>query len=66
MVLQALAALPGDTPVTLEPSGMVVMGFSILIVTGLAIFCIIRLMGEKKPGSHHHVPHDIDTHDIKP
>ena len=50
--------------VTFEPAGMVVMGLSILLVCGLTIFCVLRILRERSPGEHHHVPLDIDTHDV--
>ncbi len=51
-------------PVNLSIPGMLVMGLSLLIVTGLAVFCIVKILGEKNPGTHHHAPLDIDTHDV--
>ncbi len=58
-------AQSGAPPVTLEPAGMVVMGLSILIVCGLTLFCILRLVREESPAEHHHVPPDINTHDVE-
>lgn len=59
----ALLGQASETAVTLEPAGMVVMVLSILGVTGLMAFCISRILREKAPGTHHHVPLDIDTQD---
>lgn len=54
-----------DATVTLEPGGMVMMTLSILLVCGLTIFCVVRILRDKAPSAHHHVPLDIDTHDAE-
>lgn len=59
-----LMAQTAKPAVTLEPSGMVVMGISIAIVCGLSLFCVVHLLREKDPGKHHHVPLDIDPGDV--
>ncbi|MEE9296845.1 MAG: hypothetical protein V3W34_18020 [Phycisphaerae bacterium] len=61
-----LLAQSAESNVSLEPAGMVVMALSILIVCGLTVFCIVRILGERSPSEHHHVPLDIDTHDAEP
>jgi hypothetical protein len=61
--LRTLLAQSPDTDVVLEPSGMVVMVLSILLVLGLMAFCIIRILREPTPQNHHHAPLDIDTRD---
>ena len=63
MLGYAFVGQASETALTLEPAGMVVMVLSILGVTGLMGFCISRILREKAPGAHHHVPLDIDTHD---
>jgi hypothetical protein len=40
------------------------MVLSILLVLGLTVFCLVRILGEKRPAEHHHAPLDIDTHDV--
>lgn len=62
-VAQAAGEMPAEPVVQLEPAGMIVMGLSIAIVAGLALFCIIKILSEPTPGTHHHAPLDIDTHD---
>ena len=47
----------------LTAAGAVIMTLSILLVLGLAAFCMARILGEKHPEDHHHAPLDIDTHD---
>ena len=49
--------------VTLNTGGIIVMSFSILLVLGLMIFCIVKIFRETTPGTHHHAPLDIDTGD---
>ena len=65
MTAHEMLAQAGDATVRLEPAGMVVMALSILIVVGLTLFCIVRIMRDKSPAEHHHVPLDIDTHDVE-
>ena len=60
-----LIAQTAESAVTLEPSGMIVMGVSIAIVCGLSLFCVVHLLCEKDLGEHHHVPLDIDTGDAE-
>ena len=60
-ILAQTNAVPSD--VTLEPSGMIVMGASILVVLSLTVFCVTKILSEPNPESHHHAPLDIDTHD---
>ncbi len=66
MTVCTLVAQSGESSVTLEPAGVVVMGLSILIVCGLTLFCIVRLLRDQAPADHHHTPLDIDTHDAEP
>ena len=47
----------------LTVGGTVIMVLSILLVLGLTVFCLARILGEKRPAEHHHAPLDIDTHD---
>lgn len=47
----------------LTVAGAVIMTLSILLVLGLAVFCMVRILREKHPEEHHHAPLDIDTHD---
>ncbi len=61
--LRTLLAQSSETDVVLEPSGMVMMGLSILLVLGLMTFCLIRILREPTPQNHHHTPLDIDTRD---
>jgi hypothetical protein len=61
--LRTLLAQSTESEVVLEPSGMVVMGLSILLVLGLMLFCMIRILREPTPEDHHHAPLDIDTRD---
>ena len=58
----ASAAQAGGDAVRLEPAGLVVMVLSVAIVTGLTLFCIIRILRESSPSAHYHAPLDIDTH----
>lgn len=47
----------------LTAGGTVMMAVCILFVSSLCAYCYWRIFTEKDPGSHHHVPLDIDTHD---
>jgi hypothetical protein len=47
----------------LTVGGAIIMVLSILLVLGLTVFCLARILGEKRPAEHHHAPLDIDTHD---
>ncbi len=64
MLILSVFAQSDATPVSLEPGGLVVMTLSILLVCSLTIFCAVKILGDKSPSEHHHVPLDIDTHDI--
>lgn len=64
MMTQLLLAHGDHGTVTLEPAGMAMMALSILLVTGLTVFCAARILREKNPADHHHAPLDIDTHDL--
>ena len=63
MPLWELVAQSSEQGVVLEPAGMVVMGLSVLLVTGLMLFCMSRILREKAPEEHHHALLDIDTRD---
>jgi len=52
-----------EETVRLEPGGAIVMTASILLVVLLAGFCMYRVLRERSPAEHHHVPSDIDTQD---
>ena len=47
----------------LSPGGWVVMLTSVGIVLALTVFCIVRIMRERRPHAHHHAPLEIDTRD---
>jgi hypothetical protein len=49
----------------LTAAGAVLMFSSIAVVCGLAVFCIYRILREPAPRDRHHVPLDIDTHDVE-
>jgi len=57
-----LLAQNGES-IALNAGGIVVMTFSCALVLGLLIFCLVRILGEGHPETHHHAPLDIDTHD---
>ena len=59
-----LLAQAGTEEMRLTAGGMVIMSASIMLVLGLMLFCIVRILKEKHPEEHHHVPLDIDTHDL--
>ena len=63
MNVHLILAQAGSTEVTLQPAGAILMVISLLMVCGLAAFCIFHILREKAPSEHHHVPLDIDTHD---
>jgi len=65
MPAHSIIAQTTEPTVTLQTGGIIVMGLIIAIVCGLALFCIVRLLSGKDPGEHHHVPLDIDTHDVE-
>ncbi len=61
--LLAMLAQAATDDVGLTVGGTVVMTCSIVLVLGLLIFCMTRILREKRPTEHHHAPLDIDTHD---
>ena len=65
MVAASMIAQTVEPTVTLQTGGVIVMGLSFAIVCGLTLFCIVRLLSQKDPGEHHHVPLDIDTRDTE-
>ena len=65
MIANVLVAQADEAVVTLEPAGLVMMVLSITLIIGLTVFCIAKILGEKRPGEHHHAPLDIDTHDVE-
>jgi Na+-transporting NADH:ubiquinone oxidoreductase subunit NqrD len=62
--LAAVVAQAGADEVTLTVGGAVIMTLSVALVVGLNVFCMSRILREQKPSEHHHVPLDIDTHDL--
>ncbi len=62
--LSALAQTESATE-ELTVSGAVVMLLSIGLVLALSGFCMWRILSEKRAEEHHHVPPDIDTHDVE-
>ncbi len=62
----AVLAQAGGEPGGLTVAGTVIMAGSILMVLGLASFCMVRILGEKdQPEGHHHSPLDIDRRDTE-
>ena len=49
--------------VRLTAQGALIMAICIGLVLALAGFCMYRILREKRPAEHHHVPLEIDTHD---
>ena len=64
MLTLAAIVAQADAEVGLTTSGIVVMAISILLVLGLAVFCIARILGEKRRETDRHVPLDINPHDV--
>jgi hypothetical protein len=64
MMAVILLAQSAKPTVEFETGGMIVMGLSVLLVSGLTLFCVTRLLRDKSPEEHHHVPLDIDTRDF--
>ncbi len=64
-IAELVVAQSDQDEITLQADGMVMMILSISIVAALAIFCTVRILREKSPSEHHHVPLDIDTHDVE-
>ncbi len=58
--LTVLAQAPG-----LNASGWIMLICCIGLVCALCAFCFWKIMSEPKPSEHHHIPLDIDTHDIE-
>jgi len=61
--LLTLLAQAASDHVGLTIGGAIVMTGSVVLVLGLMIFCMTRILREKRPTEHHHTPLDIDTHD---
>ncbi len=59
----AILGQPATDDVDLTIGGLIVMTISVVLVLGLMIFCMGRILGEKRPTERHHTPLDIDTHD---
>ena len=65
--MSGLTSILGQTAADeggLTLAGGLIMTVSIVLVIGLAVFCLVRILGEKRPAEHHHAPLDIDTHDV--
>lgn len=60
-----LLAQSAESTVKLEPAGLAMMVFSVALVCGLTLFCVVRIFRERAPSEHHHAPLDIDTHDAE-
>ena len=58
-----LLAQAAETPESLSIGGAAIMTMSVALVLGLNIFCFWRILHERRPAEHHHVPLEIDTHD---
>jgi hypothetical protein len=54
----------GETVTGLSAAGATIMTLSVAMVLGLCAFCFWRILREPTPSEHHHVPLDIDTHDL--
>lgn len=54
-------AAEGQTVLTAQ--GALVMVICVGLVLGLFVFCMQRILRDKKPSEHHHAPLEIDTHD---
>ena len=59
-----ILALTAEAPTSLSAGGAVIMILSVSLVLGLNIFCFWRILREPEPTEHHHVPLEIDTHDL--
>lgn len=60
-VLAGLLAERAAAPVGLSLTGGLIMALSVALVLGLNIFCLGRILREKKPAEQHQAPPDIDT-----
>ena len=49
--------------VRLTAQGALIMAICIGLVLALAGFCMYRILREKRPAEHHHVPLEINTRD---
>jgi hypothetical protein len=58
-----LIAQAATDEVTLTVGGAIVMTISVVLVLGLTIFCMSRILCEKRPAEHYHTPLDINTRD---
>jgi hypothetical protein len=59
-----ILAQAAEAPESLSAGGAVIMCLSVSLVLGLNIFCFWRILREPEPAAHHHVPLEIDTHDL--
>lgn len=48
----------------LTTAGVILMTGCVGFVLALGAFCFWRILREKEPREHHHVPLDIDTRDL--
>lgn len=61
--LPLLGQSEADQVKGLTTGGATIMIASIVLVTSLLAFCIVRILREPNPETHHHAPLDIDTKD---
>ena len=61
-----LLAQAAENHVTLTTTGATIMILSVGLVLALNVFCMARILGERRPKEHHHAPLEIDvTHDAE-
>jgi len=62
-----LLAQEAEGAVTLTTAGAVLMTLSVGLVLGLNVFCMTRILCEKRPQKHQHAPLEVDvTRDAAP
>jgi len=64
--MKALALLLAEAQapeVRLTTQGALIMAICIGLVLALGGFCMYRILREKRPAEHHHVPLEINTRD---
>ena len=58
-----MLATTAEESVQLTVGGAIIMTVSVLLVLGLAVFCMTHILREKEPQKHH-APLEIDTRDL--